>query len=121
MSTTRSRDQQLDLMIGQLKAEFGGQIDDATIEAVAGSAFNELVLSSKVEAFIPILAHRRARDRTRLLALNADAVPGFLEPGQVPSHRPGEIVDLVDGPFEVIDLRPTPHGIEYLGRWTHNA
>ena len=52
---------------GQLKAEFAGIFSEQTIERYIGDSLDKLG-SSKINVFVPVLAHRFARERLKALA-----------------------------------------------------
>lgn len=70
MSTDFTLDQQLALQtaVDRLHEEFGDHYNAATIERVLRSSFDELLKSSTVTTFVPLLAERFSRDRLHALA-----------------------------------------------------
>lgn len=48
-------------IVAVLDDEFGASVDAATIRGAAASAFDEICDGARIDAFIPILALRRAR------------------------------------------------------------
>lgn len=69
MSTDFTLDQQLALQtsVDRLHEEFAGHYNAATIERVLRSSFDELLKSSTVTTFVPLLAERFSRDRLHAL------------------------------------------------------
>lgn len=56
-----SKEQELSLIVESLNTQFGGRVPINRVAAEADRAYTELSATSRVPAFIPILALRRAR------------------------------------------------------------
>ncbi|MGH4000052.1 MAG: three-helix bundle dimerization domain-containing protein, partial [Pseudonocardiaceae bacterium] len=69
MSTEFTLDQQLALQtsVDRLHEEFAGHYNAATIERMLRSSFDELLKSSTVTTFVPLLSERFSRDRLHAL------------------------------------------------------
>jgi hypothetical protein len=92
----RQREQEIDAIIRELVGRFGDRVPNEHIAAEAQEAYDRLCMTSKVDAFIPILALRRARDRVRLLAERIDAAVASVHAPPGPCVDASELVDRVD-------------------------
>jgi hypothetical protein len=114
---TDPRQQHVDHITGVLRGEFPSGIDPETLRSEVDGIYADLEHTSKVDAFIPILALRRSRARVDVLVADRSAVAGFVEAGPEPRYQPGDVARLVDGRFQVTHVEPTRDAVRYVGRW----
>lgn len=67
-TVTVSREQQIEQIAEALMREFQGELPPDLVLAEVTHCYGDLCASSRVEAFIPILAMRRARVELRAVA-----------------------------------------------------
>ena len=62
MPTTEiSKGQNIDRLTGQLADEYAGLVDPAEVAILVRSVYEQLHATSRITAFVPILAERRVR------------------------------------------------------------
>jgi hypothetical protein len=112
-----TRQQHIDHIAGALRIEFPVGIDSRSLREEVESTYDELSRTSTVEAFIPILALRRSRERIDLIVADRTAVAGFVQAGTEPKYQTGDVAHLVDGRFQITHVEPTHDTVRYAGRW----
>jgi hypothetical protein len=117
-----TEDQHVRHIVDVLTGEFEGRFGSEHIADEAERTYIDLREHSRVESFVPILALRRARASLSAEAERADrqGLPEegpLVEPAEHELRRPGDVVHLVDGPFEIARAEADGDHVHYYGHW----
>ncbi len=115
-------DQHVRPIVEVLTDEFDGQLPSEHIADEAERTYVDVQEHSRVEPFVPIIALRRARATLSAEAEHADrrTLPEdgpLIDATDHERRHPGEVVHLVDGPFEISRVETDGDHVHYFGHW----